>query len=242
MPARLAAVPRAALAWAAPAAVGAGIGAAVAAARRLELLEGVARSALGASRALDAAVGPVWIPMALVALRAAWLVGNALLTRAGHGAVGRPVRPELVQLAPLFAALGLAGTVWGLRHAFDALQDGEFLARLPSLLGGLGAAMTSTLVGLGLQVVTLLAATFSPAWSLVRVEWDGASPGFSLDGRALGAGDSGLAALVDSLRARQPEALRIAFARGVPASERRAVGDALWERTDAAIPIREVGR
>ena len=102
--------------------------------------------------AIHERVGPVWLPMAGVAARVLWLALRAARTRAGQGALGEPVRAELGQLAPLFAALGLAGTVWGLGRAFDALDSSEFLTRLPALLSGLGAAMTSTLVGLALQI------------------------------------------------------------------------------------------
>jgi hypothetical protein len=207
--------------------------------------------ALGAlASALNAGVGPVWVPMAVVALRVGWIALRALRTRWERGALGVPVRPELSQLAPLFAALGLCGTVWGLMHAFEALEGGEFLARLPLLLGGLGAAMASTLVGLGLQIGTLLLGVINPSWSWVRVAHGGDVPmrpgvrappaSFALDGRAIGRGDAGLDLLVEALTARQPEALGVVFEPAVPPRVRDAVRAALWQRLDGSIPMREL--
>jgi hypothetical protein len=196
--------------------------------------------ALGAvAGVLNAQVGPVWVPMAGVALRVGWIAQRALRTRWERGPLGTPVRPELSQLAPLFAALGLCGTVWGLMHAFQALEQGEFLARLPLLLGGLGAAMASTLVGLGLQIGTLLLGVINPSWSWVRVA-RGPEPSFALDGRAIGRGDAGLDLLVEALVARQPEALGVAFEPEVPPRVRETVRDALWQRLDGSIPMREI--
>jgi hypothetical protein len=221
-------------------------GAAVIAARlgpELPLLRELTRvSGAGARLAegLNASVGPVWIPMLLVGLRVGWLAGRALRTRHGHGRPVAPVRPELGQLAPLFAALGLCGTVWGLSAAFDALGGGEFLSRLPVLLGGLGAAMSSTLLGLGLQIATLLIAAFNPAWSLAVVDTRGGSISFSLDTRALGAGEAGLKAMVLAVEARQPEALRVELASGVAEEWRVRIHDTLWRSLDSAIPIREI--
>ena len=186
-------------------------------------------------------IGPVWIPMFVVAMRVAWLAGRAYRTRSGRGALGAPVRPELFRLAPLFAALGLAGTVWGLGVAFDALDRGDFLSRLPALLAGLGAAMTSTLVGLGLQIATLLVASFNPAWSRVRVSTRRDELALELDGVALGSGGEGVLRLLDAVSARSPEALQVVFA-GVPRDQRGDLLRRLWERTDSAIPIREVPR
>ncbi len=209
----------------------------------LPLLRQAARllsSGAGVVATLNARVGPVWIPLLLVALRVGWLAGRALRTRHGLGQPGAPVRPELGQLAPLFAALGLCGTVWGLSGAFDALRGGEFLSRLPVLLGGLGAAMMSTLLGLGLQVATLLIATFNPLWSLARVKGQGEGVSFALDARDLGADHDGLDALVLAIQARQPEALRVELGRGVPQEWRGRIHDALWQRLDSAIPIREI--
>lgn len=189
--------------------------------------------------ALNASVGPVWLPMSLVALRVGWLAGRALRSRRGRHSAA-PVGPELGQLAPLFAVLGLCGTVWGLGTAFDALGDGQFLSRVPSLLAGLGAAMTSTLLGLGLQISTLLVAAFNPVWSQARVESATDDVRFALDGRELGAGTAGLDELVRTLRARQPEALRVELARGVSEAWRTRIHDTLWRRLDSAIPIREI--
>ena len=187
---------------------------------------------------LTARVGPVWLPMAAVGLRVVWLGARAWRTRAGHGALGQPVRPELHQLAPLFAALGLAGTVFGLGSAFDALDGGDFLARLPALLAGLGAAMTSTLVGLGLQISTLLLAAFNPAWSRVRVRALPSGTCYELDSVPLGQGDPGLTRLLAALQARRPEALRVESSlRGVEDDDLIAL---LWERSDCAIPIRRL--
>lgn len=183
-------------------------------------------------------VGPVWVPMVLVGGRVAWLGVRAWRTRGGHGALGLPVRPELHQLAPLFAALGLAGTVFGLGSAFDALGGGEFLARLPALLAGLGAAMTSTLVGLCLQIGTLLLAAFNPAWSRVRVRALPSGTRYEFDGVVLGQGDEGLARLLAALQARRPEALRVES--GLRGPECDDLLAQLWERTDCAIPIRRV--
>jgi hypothetical protein len=191
--------------------------------------------------ALTRLIGPVWVVMALVALRVLWLGARAARTRFGRGMTGQPVRPELGQLAPIFAALGLCGTVWGLSAAFDALQEGEFLEQLPALLGGLGAAMTSTLVGLGLQIGTLLLGAFNPSWSLARVEGSVGRVSFWLDGARLGENEAGVESLITSLGARQPEALRLEFARGVEESTRAEVRGALWKQIDSAIPIREVG-
>ncbi len=52
--------------------------------------------------ALNASVGPVWLPMSLVALRVGWLAGRALRSRRGRHSAA-PVGPELGQLAPLLA-------------------------------------------------------------------------------------------------------------------------------------------
>jgi hypothetical protein len=180
--------------------------------------------------------------MALVAGRVAWLAGRALRSRLGAGPVLPPVRPELAHLAPLFAALGLCGTVWGLMRAFDALGEGEFLTRLPALLGGLGTAMISTLVGLSLQILTLLLAALNPTWSTARIGWQGERATFALDEHGLGEGDAGLEGLVASLEARRPEALRLRFDSRLPPAERARVRGALWQRTDSAIPLQEVTR
>jgi hypothetical protein len=143
-----------------------------------------------------------------------------------------------MQLAPLFAALGLCGTVWGLTSAFDALQYGDFLTQLPVLLGGLGAAMTSTLAGLGLQIATLLVAAFNPVWSRARVWQQAGRTHFSLDARALGEDLAGFAAFAEAIDARQPEALRVEFAPGLPDDARERVLNELWRRVDGVIPIR----
>jgi len=186
-------------------------------------------------REVNARVGPVWAPMLGVALRVSWLAGRAFATRFGGVGLATPVRPELLQLAPLFAALGLAGTVWGLTRAFDALDQGEFLARLPVLLGGLGAAMTSTLVGLALQIATLLLAAFNPTWSTARVDVRGAGLHFTLDGRPLG---EGMGELARTLDVRRPEALHLVFADGIADDARARVAREVWARVDGALPIR----
>lgn len=226
-------------AWLRSIALGAAVGALVVAGHRLGLWAPLGAGAGRIGLELNRLIGPVWIPMLVVALRVSWLAARALRTRFGRGALGAPVRPELGQLAPLFAALGLCGTVWGLSAAFDALGSGGFLERLPTLLGGLGAAMTSTLVGLGLQIGTLLLAAFNPAWSHARVHQEAEQLAFALDGRKLGEGLHGLEALIDALRARQPEALQLAFGQRVPAEQRARIRAVLWQRTDSAIPIRE---
>ena len=226
--------------WISPILLGTSIGIGVVAGTRLGAWQELAQAAWGATSALNRLVGPVWIPMLGVGMRVAWLSGRALRSRSGRGQLGLPVRPELGHLAPLFAALGLCGTVWGLMIAFEALQDGEFLTQLPMLLSGLGAAMTSTLVGLGLQITTLLLATINPAWSWVRIGWRDGKARYTLDARALQDGDEGLERLVKAIQSRQPEALGLAFDRGVPAQHRSQVRDRIWQLLDSAIPLREV--
>ncbi len=194
----------------------------------------------GIADALTARIGPVWIAMLGVLARVVWLSARAFATRFGRGGLHAPVRPELVQLAPLFAALGLCGTVWGLARAFGALEQGAFLTQLPLLLGGLGAAMTSTLAGLGLQIGTLLLSAFNPAWSTARVVGRASGVEFWLDGRRLGGELAGFVALAEALHARQPEALRIEFSGEVPVVLKKRVGDELWRRIDGAIPVRVV--
>ncbi len=234
------------LRWLAPIATGAALGLLAIAASRLgvwrELVTsggGLVGDAGALVGALNARVGPVWLPMGLVAARVAQVATRAWRTRAGRGDTGRSVRPELAQLAPLFAVLGLFGTVWGLITAFEALESGEFLSRLPALLAGLGAAMTSTLVGLGLQVTTLLLGVVDPAWSWLRVGSGREGTSFSLDGVPVGSGEE-LDTLVAALVARRPEALCVAFARGVPDAERIRIRRSLWAALDAEIPRREV--
>ncbi len=221
-------------------ALGAAVGGAVVAGHKLGLWLPLGAWAGAIASALNRLVGPVWIPMFMVALRVGWLAARALHTRFGWGVGGAPVRPELGQLAPLFAALGLCGTVWGLSAAFDALDAGGFLERLPALLGGLGAAMTSTLVGLGLQIATLLLAAFNPTWSQVRVGWKLGQLVVALDGCRLGESQDGLEALIAALSARQPEALRVCFDARVPPEQRARAHELLWQRTDSAVPVREV--
>jgi hypothetical protein len=223
--------------WLGSIALGAAAGGAVGVAHRLGWLPGLWGGAGELASMLNRLVGPVWVPMLLIALRVTWLTTRALGTRFGYGALGEPVRPELGQLAPLFAALGLCGTVWGLTLAFDALSGDEFLTQLPDLLAGLGAAMTSTLVGLGLQITTLFLAAFNPAFSCVSVELERDAARFTLDGQVLG---SDPLVLTEALRARQPEALLLRFDRRLREVERRAIRQSLWQRTDSAIPIREV--
>jgi len=184
------------------------------------------------------AVGPVWIPMFLVALRVGWLAARAFRTRLAIGPFGFGVRPELQQLAPLFAALGLAGTVWGLTHAFTALQGGEFLDRLPTLLAGLGAAMTSTLVGLSLQITTLLIAAYNPAWSVATIQLDGDIESYKLDGARLGSGARGLAALLESLVARQPEALHLCMDPEIGIDRRGLLQRNVWQSLESSVPLR----
>jgi hypothetical protein len=228
------------LQWAGALLLGATLGFAFVVARRLGVWAWTAGHVSWIAGQLTEAIGPVWIPMLIVAARVAWLSARAVRTRSGRGRLGQPVRPEMGQIAPLFAALGLCGTVWGLSSAFEALNGGEFLTQLPLLLGGLGAAMTSTLVGLGMQIATLLLRLVNPAWSWVHVGWREDQPVFSLDERSVSGGAEGLVAISEALRARQPEALCIAFHAEVPATERAHIRDALWCQTDGAIPVREV--
>lgn len=217
--------------------VGTALGIVIALARAFGLTDAL----LQVPRALHESVGPVWIPMALVAARVLWLASGALASRYGRGTSDpRPVRPELGQLAPLFAALGLCGTVWGLTLAFDALGQGEFLGQLPALLGGLGAAMTSTLAGLGLQIGTLLLAAINPVWSSARLGAAGESTYVEFDGQRLGLDEPGVDALVDALRARQPEALRLVFDRALSERERQQVRERIWAELDASLQVREV--
>jgi hypothetical protein len=230
------------LGWLGPIVLGTGIGLGVVTVGRLGAWSATAQALGSVAEALHRVVGPVWIPMFLVSLRVGWVSGRALRTRFGRGPLGVPVRPELGQLAPLFAALGLCGTVWGLIIAFEALEDGEFLSRLPVLLGGLGAAMTSTLVGLGLQITTLLLGVINPAWSWASVGWEKGEPRFELDGRILDTDAHDAARLAESIRARQPEALFVAFDRAVPMRVRERLLDSLWRGLDSAIPIRTVQR
>ncbi len=226
--------------WIGPIAAGTALGLVAVAASRLGAWVSLVDGAVAVARGLDARVGPVWIPMALVSLRVGWIAVRALRTRSGRGVVGAPVRPELSQLAPLFAALGLCGTVWGLIRAFDALESGQFLTQLPLLLAGLGAAMGSTLVGLSLQIGTLLLGVINPAWSWALVKWRDGEACFSLDGQLIGRGASGLAALVETIVGRQRDELGLAFDARVPADVRKAARETLWRSLDAAIPLREV--
>jgi len=190
------------------------------------------------SRALYLTVGPVWIPMALVGLRVGWLGTRAFRTRMGIGPFGSGVRSELTHLAPLFAALGLAGTVWGLTHAFSALEGGEFLDRLPPLLAGLGAAMTSTLIGLSLQIGTLLLAAYNPAWSLASIQVEAEHEVVRLDGAHLGNGALGLAELLEALSMRQPEALHLNLDPRLGHDRRRELHREIWKMLDASTPLR----
>ncbi len=226
--------------WLRSMALGAAMGGIVVAGHRFGLWLPLGAAARELALGLNRLIGPVWIPMFVVAVRVGWLAARALRTRFGRGSAGAPVRPELGQLAPLFAALGLCGTVWGLSTAFDALGDGGFLERLPALLGGLGTAMTSTLVGLSLQIGTLLLAAFNPTWSHACVGREAERLVFALDGRRLGEGPDGLEALIGALDARQPEAVRVSFDARVPSEQRARVHGVLWQRTDSAIPMREV--
>lgn len=178
--------------------------------------------------------------MLAVAVRVVWLNGRALQSRNGanSGTLSRPVRAELQQLAPVFAALGLCGTVWGLAGAFASLDTSEFMSRLPRLLAGLGAAMTSTLVGLTLQIGTLLLAAYNPCWSRAEVRVRGGERFFALDGVAFGAEGEGRARLLESLRARAPEALRLGLDRGLPERDRDRLEADLWERLPAGVPLK----
>jgi len=187
---------------------------------------------------IHVAIGPVWIPMFFIALRIAWLSGRALRTRFGQGRFGAAVRPEMLNLAPMFPALGFAGTVWGLTYAFAALEAGEFIDQLRPLMVGLGAAMMSTLVGLGLQILTLLIAAYNPAWSLAEVSQAGERETFALDGAVLGHDDRGLTQLLEALSARQPEALHLRLDPRLPAERRAALHMSVWKRLDGSIPMR----
>jgi hypothetical protein len=187
---------------------------------------------------LTRVIGPVWVPMFAVALRVGWLWVRALRTRFGQGALGRPVRPELEKLAPIFPAFGLAGTVWGLDVAFGALDRDVFIERLPDLMAGLGAALISTLVGLGFQIATLLVAAYAPAWSLARVARSAERELYTLDGALLGEGESGLHALLEAIEAREPEALHLALDPALPGERRATLHARIWRSVDGAIPIR----
>ena len=228
--------------WIEPVTVGTALGFTLVAAHRLGLAPDASDLGVRAVDSLNRVVGPVWIPMLLACTRVAWLAGRAFRTRDGRGRLGEPVRPELGQIAPVFAALGLCGTVWGLSRAFEALNGGDFLSQLPLLLGGLGAAMTSTLVGLGLQIGTLLVALVLPAWSWLAVASENGDESFSLDRQRLGTGEAGLCAAVEGLRARAPEAVCVAFDRRLPRGRREAIRMRLWQRIDGGTPLREVTR
>jgi hypothetical protein len=228
--------------WIEPALVGAALGFALVAADRLGFGPALGELASRLFGTLNRAVGPVWAPMLLACVRVAWLAGRALQTRDGRGRLGEPVRPELGQIAPVFAALGLCGTVWGLSRAFEALNGGDFLSQLPLLLGGLGAAMTSTLVGLGLQIGTLLVGLFLPAWSWLAVRAENGDESFSLDRRRLGTGEAGLRAVLEGLSARAPEAVCVAFDRRLPRGRREEIRLRLWQRIDGATRLREITR
>lgn len=204
----------------------------------LGLLQGVLGAVVGVGSALYRIVGPVWLPMALIAVRVGWLAARALRTRLGRVTACRPVRDELHQLAPLFVAFGLAGTVWGLTIAFDALRGDAFIEGLPQLLSGLGAAMTSTLVGLSFQIGTLLVAAYNPTWSRATVYRRGDVEVFHLDDTRLGEGDAGLSALFEALGARAPEALHIELDPALSLERRIALHGAIWRHLDGAIPVR----
>ena len=227
-------------AWLGSLAAGAALGLCIVAALRLGILPEPPGGGLWPVSQLNASVGPVWVPMFAVAARVTWLGIRALRTRQGRGVLGARVRPELSQLAPLFAALGLAGTVWGLGRAFDALDSGDFLSRLPALLSGLGAAMTSTLVGLGLQIATLLLAAFNPGYSLVRIAPAGGELHVELDRIPLGRGLPGLGRALDALCVQKPEGLAVQLHPRIPEDDRRALLAALWQRTEGGVPLREV--
>jgi hypothetical protein len=91
--------------WIEPVLVGAGLGFALVALQRLGLGPAVPELGPRAAAALNGAIGPVWIPMSLACVRVAWLAARALRTRNGGGRLGEPVRPELGQIAPIFAVL-----------------------------------------------------------------------------------------------------------------------------------------
>ena len=118
--------PRALGGWLSALAAGVALGLAYALALQLGWVGVAGSAARAAADGLTAGIGPVWLPMAGVAARVGFLAVRAARSRFGGDPGARPVRPELYQLAPLFAALGLAGTVWGLSAAFEALDDGDF--------------------------------------------------------------------------------------------------------------------
>lgn len=228
--------------------LGSAIGAVVVLGNRVGLWQAAVDGVLHGVGVVHWLVGPVWVPMLLVSLRVGWISVRAFRTRSGRGSLGVPSRPELGQLAPLFAALGLCGTVWGLLSSFEALEQGTFLTQLPKLLGGLGAAMTSTLVGLGLQIATLLLAIVNPSWSWARIGWVGGKATFELDGRPARYTEdshppdaSGLRWLVGAVLSRQPEALCVEFVGEIPGPERARIRDSLWRRLDSGIRVRVLG-
>ncbi len=108
--------------------------------------------------------------------------------------------------------------------------------------------MTSTLVGLGLQIATLLLAIVNPSWSWARIGWVGGNATFELDGRPAQKMEdshppdgSGLRWLVGAIVSRQPEALCVEFVGEIPGPERRRIQDSLWRRLDSGVRVRVLG-
>jgi len=208
--------------------------------QQLGIWETVAAEAGAGARWLNATIGLVWIPMLVGWARVMVLAARAWSTRTGRTVATASVSPELSQLAPLFTGLGFAGTVWGLLDGFGALTGDDLLSKLPELLSGIGAAMTSTLAGLALWAATLSIAAWVPTWSWARIRWNGENVQVSLDSRDLGEGDLGLEVLIEAVRGRRPEALCLAFDKLVPSGMRSRIANAVWSQRDIDLPLKEV--
>ncbi len=180
----------------------------------------LALHALGSE--LTARASPLWVPMLLLTLRVIWLWVRALRTRtqAQRAASRRRAksgqrraapapgptrrgRPELAKLGPAFSVLGVLGTLWKLDAALEALGPTTLLA--PAL----GATLFPALWGFALQLATRGIAAHAPTWSLARVTRSGERELYRLDHALLGEDEAGLAALLDALAARPPEALQL---------------------------------
>jgi hypothetical protein len=175
---------------------------------------------------LNARASPLWLPMLLLALRVLWLWLRALRTRFGMGALGRTARPELAKLGPALAILGVLGTLWQLDSALDALQRDTLAALLPAL----AATLLPALCGFALQLATRGIAARAPTWSLARITRSGERELYRLDRALLGENEAGLAALLDALAARPPEALQLDLD-SLLAAERAALLHARIART-----------